>query len=117
MTLRLTADTLRAAYEYLITTPPFDDWNLPEGDDVVFKVVRSPRYFGRYMRDHRSRHLIEVSSRLVGWTQTLLKTVAHEMIHLHQGHAGMESDAQHNAAFWALADEVCRIHGFDPKEF
>jgi len=44
--------------------------------------------------------------------------MAHEMVHLHEHHAGMcREDVEHSTAFKRLADQVCKVHGFDPKLF
>lgn len=116
MTLPLTADTLRAAYDYLNTTPPFTRWNLPEGVDVHFRVVRDPKSYADY---HWSgtKHVICVSARLIGFTSSLMSTMAHEMIHLHEENANACGRGEHSAAFQKWAAQVCRSHGFDPKLF
>lgn len=116
MTLRLTPDTLAHAYEYLAHTPPFDRWNMPPVDEVTFIVAKGSD-FGWCDRKRGRRHEIAVSSRRNGHTLTLLMTMAHEMVHLHQKLTGMETRGQHNAAFHKLAVQVCRRHGFDPKLF
>lgn len=118
--LPLTPETLAAAYDYLKSTPPFSKWNLPESDEVLFKVTRVRGWFGRY-RWNGKKHTIEVSSASIGQTQTLLRYMAHEMVHLHLEDIGMESRTggpnTHNAAFRVLAAHVCKVHGFDPKAF
>lgn len=120
MALQLTPETLAAAYDYLATTPPFAGWNLPDSDDVLFRVVRSTKEFAYYKWDGR-RHVISVSARSVGHTSTLLEKMAHEMIHLNLEDSGMESksgDANtHNAAFRVLAAQACKVHGWDLKAF
>ena len=116
MTLPLTPDVLRAAYDYLSTTPPFSKWNLPEGEDVTFEVVRSSRIFGCY-DNPADKHRIRVSTKTVGHTHTLMVTMAHEMIHLHEQATGMATVSQHTKAFWKMADRVCKFHGFDLKAF
>jgi hypothetical protein len=116
MTLPLTPDTLRAAYDYLAATPPFSRWNMPEGEDVMFEVVRSPRIFACYDKTG-DKHRIRVSRRTVGHTHTLMVTMAHEMIHLHEQSSGMATASQHTKAFWKLAALVCKFHGFDLKAF
>lgn len=116
MTLPLTPDTLKAAYDYLATTPPFSKWNMPDSDDVRFRVTRHKDRFGHYCRVG-GKHEIVVSTHLVGRTDGLMQTMAHEMVHLHQAEACMETPAQHNAAFRRLASAVCRFHGFDEKVF
>jgi hypothetical protein len=116
MTLPLTPEMLRAAYDYLNTTPPFSRWNLPDGEDVVFHVVRDRAVRGWYQwRD--DKHHIAVSSRNIGYTSGLMDVMAHEMVHLHERHCGACGSAEHSAAFHRWAGQVCRIHGFDPKAF
>ena len=117
MTLPLTKENLQAAYDFLSTTEPFNKWNLPEGDDVVFSVIRDPKLRGYYIFENK-RHRIYVSASTIGHTQNLIGVMAHEMIHLHEQEAGMcRQDVEHSAAFKKLAARVCKIHGFDPKLF
>ena len=116
MPLNLTPDVLRAAYDYLNATRPFVRWNLPDGDDVVFRVVRTPNLYAWYERK-RGRHLIAVSRSSVGHTPTLIETMAHEMIHLHEEANGAKTRGEHSAAFKRWAVQVCAVHGFDPKRF
>lgn len=120
MTLPLTPETLAAAYDYLRTTPPFSKWNLPEAEDVLFKVARTRHKQGWYQWDGK-RHTITASTGRISHSLTLMALMAHEMIHLHLEEIGMESRAgsndTHNAAFRVLAARVCKFHGFDPKAF
>ena len=117
MSLPLTRDILRAAYAYLAETPPFNRWNMPDAEDIEFRVSRSNDTCGTYEKV-KGKHVIGASSALIGWTNSLMALVAHEMVHLHQNHSGMESPhAEHNAAFHKLAKRVCDVHGFDPKLF
>ena len=124
MTLPLSPDVLAAAYDFLAATEPFRRWNLPDSEDVRFRVVRSRAMFAQYVWEGAGadvRHTIEMSSATVGHTKTLLESLGHEMIHLHLRLTGMESRSKdpnvHNMAFRKLAADVCRIHGFDPKAF
>jgi hypothetical protein len=120
MTLPLTPETLAAAYDYLRTTPPFYKWNLPESEDVKFKIGRRPKEAGRYQWDGVD-HTITASVRGVGYTTSVMRFMAHEMIHLYLEKMGWESKAHsaevHNAAFRKFAAQVCKYHGFDPKAF
>src|ERR1035438_1998415 len=113
MTLALNRERLALVYDFLDACPPFCDWNMPDSDDIVFKIVRSADTRGWY-NTIKGRHVIAISVRCVGTTRTLVEVMAHEMSHLHQAHVGMETPhAQHNNAWHKLADEICRIHGFD----
>lgn len=119
MTLPLNPDILAAAYDFLAATEPFRRWNLPDSDDVKFRVVRSKWVFGRYVWD--GTHAIEMSSSSIGQTDTLMRFMAHEIIHVHLRLTGMESKSKdpnvHNAAFRKLAARVCATHGWDLKAF
>ncbi len=117
MTLPLTPDTLRQAYDLLNTTPPFSRWNLPDADDITFKVVRDKTVAGWHTRVG-GKHTIAISASCVGHTARLVETMAHEMIHVHEENArACREDVAHSAAFMKWAALVCKIHGFDPKGF
>lgn len=115
--LPLTKDILESSYEYLKATQPFSKWNLPDGEDIKFVVGRTSQMSGWY-RFQDNKHEIGVSSHFIGRTISLMEVMAHEIIHLYQADVCMEShNVEHNAAFRKLADQVCKIHGFDPKLF
>lgn len=119
MTFPLTPEVLAAAYDFVVATEPFCRWNLPDSDDVKFRVIGSRKVFATYHWE--GRHVISVSSRAVGHAATLVEKMCHEVIHLHLEATGMESRSNdpnvHNAAFRKLAAVVCRTHGYDPKGF
>lgn len=113
----LTPETIAAAYDYLRTTPPFSGWNLPESDDVRFRVARTPKLRGWYVIDG-GRHLIAISTGCVAHTETLMMTLAHELIHLFLQETGADrAGGEHSAAFHKFGRQVCAVHGFDPKLF
>jgi hypothetical protein len=120
MTLPLTVEMLAAAYGFLKETPPFNKLNLPETEEVGFKVARTRYKQGWYQWDG-NKHTITGSVGRVAYTTTLMTLMAHEMIHLYLEDNDMESkrgsNDTHNAAFRILAAKVCKIHGFDPKSF
>ncbi len=119
MALPLTPETLAAAYDLLCTTPPFNKWNLPDHEDVTFKVTKSKDYIAACRRSDKGNYLIEVSSSYVGRTAYLLETMAHEMIHVHEVGTGIckSGRSDHGVSFKKFAGQVCEIHGFDPKVF
>lgn len=115
MTALVNRDTLRTAYDFLSESPPFNRWNLPDSDDVTFRVVRSKTNYGWHQFDGR-RHTIAISSVTVRNTPVLVTTMAHEMIHVHEC-ATCRPRGEHSKAFRKWAAQVCRAHGFEPKEF
>lgn len=116
MTLRLTPESLAAAYDYLRTTDPFIGWKLPKSGRVKFVVIKDPRRFADFGVEN-GVPTIRVSTARNGHTITLLSTVAHEAIHLHQYLTGLETKGEHNADFKRRAARVCARHGFDSKTF
>lgn len=118
MSITLTPETLRACYDFLCTTEPYRRWNLPDGDDVHFRVVSNPAVQGLYWWDtERRQHAIAISRRCIGHTDSLVKVMAHEMIHVHEQHAGACTVAEHSRAFNRWAAQVCKVHGWDVKGF
>ena len=120
MTLPLTPEMLEASYEFLCTTPPYIDWNLPPGEDVKFIVnrkIKSKLAVYQWLGD---RHSISMCAKGIGHTSTLLRTMGHEMIHLYLEQMGWESRGNenvHNAAFRKFAALACKFHGWDVKAF
>lgn len=116
MKLVLTVEMLRAAYDLLNITPPFIEWNLPDGEDVIFQVKHYKDTWGTYSKIGK-RHEICISTACMSNLQNLIETMAHEMIHLHERQAKARTANHHSKAFRKWAEQVCSIHGFDPKAF
>lgn len=114
VTLKLNPEILRCAYDYLNATEPFVRWNLPDSEDVTFRVAKTRAAHGWHIASRRG-HTIAISSGSTGHTTSLMATMAHELIHVHQSANGLPLN--HGAAFKKLAAKVCRCHGFDPKTF
>lgn len=113
MSVPITKATVIAAYELLRSTPPFLGWKLPDSGEINFAVVRTRSLYGDC-----DGSTIRVSASRHGQLNTLLATVAHEMLHLHQMRTGLETaNTQHNADFHKRAKRVCHIHGFDHRSF
>ena len=47
----------------------------------------------------------------------IIKTLAHEMVHVHEFKNGLDHYWVHGKVFKALAKEVCDAHGFDIGQF
>lgn len=117
MTIPLTPDTLASAWDYICTIPPLSGWNLPDSEEITFRVVKTKKIYAQ-LSYIRKKYLIEVSEAKCGRHETILSTLAHEACHMHQHSACfMNKRNFHDKAFWLLADEVCRFHEFDRKLF
>lgn len=120
--LHLTPELLEGAYEYLRCAPPFRAWNLPEPDQITFRVMGARDRYGHFRGRHtRARGAdsfseIAISAGKVRSTDMLMATMAHEMIHLYQDETG-SARGHHNPQFRKLAARVCALHGFDFESF
>jgi predicted metallopeptidase len=117
MTVPLHPEMLAHAYDYLRSIVPFSGWNLPDSEDVVFRVIKNRRVYGQARLDG-PKYVIEISEARVGRHEVLLSTMAHELVHInaHQS-CFLNNRSHHDAAFNKLADQVCKIHDFDRKVF
>lgn len=114
--LHVTPDIMEATYEFLRCLPPFKGWRLPHADGIEFKVVGAEHLCGLY-EQIGPKHRISVSATTTVRTDSLVKVMAHEMIHLHQSLRHTDDGPEHNEQFHKLAKSVCRRHGFDPGLF
>lgn len=112
--MHLTPDILAATYDWLRALPPFRRWGLPPSDEVEFHVTSARKTFADCLvRDGRVR--IRVSSANMAHTTTLVRVMAHEMCHVR---ADLQGEKTTHGRLWRrAADQVCRLHGYDPKEF
>jgi len=117
--MRLNRDVLRAAYDYLDSTEPFCHWNLPDSNEVVFKVGRQNGHRGKYALYDDGGHEIQIMETAVKDTLELMTVMAHEMVHMFQCESGMSkrSNIGHGPAFRKLARRICKVHAFDYKNF
>lgn len=117
MTLPLTPDAIRGAYDFLRSTRPFDRWGLPDAEAILFDVcnLKWKRGYFQSFRGGR-RHKLSVSKACVGSPLGLLMVVGHEMVHLKQRIDGKDW-VTHGPVFKRYANQICRYHGFDIKEF
>lgn len=125
--LFVTPETCRAAYEYFRTTLPFRRWKLPDADSVEFRVTKDHKRYGSVnyptRKGYTIRPIVEVSDHLCWCTDELLRTVAHEMVHLQQfnldGWTVVEAGKEygHGEDFQKMGKLVCRRHGFNWETF
>lgn len=118
MSLKLTPPILRSAYDLLAVTDPFIRWNLPDSEDIEFRVQKGRGQDARLWMQG-TKFTIDISSAKNGHLDTMLSSMAHEMVHLHEARCKMRwrGTDHHGAAFRKWAAQVCKVHGFDPKLF
>ena len=104
--LSLTPEVSAHCYEMVIAaSPTLQGWNLPGSDDIKFMVVSSKRFYGRYKYDGGTR-IIEVSKTSVRTFPTLVCTIIHEIVHLHQ--CMLDIPVADDLFFDSCADRLCK---------
>ena len=111
--MHLTPEILRGCYEFLRETPPFRRWRLPKADTIKFRVVALKDCYGQY-EGGGGEHQIDISGARISHTDNLVKTMAHELIHLRT--FMLSKSVTHGAHFEKLKRQVCKQHGWDSKE-
>lgn len=110
---------IERAYILLCTLAPFCEYKMPQSDEIEFHVVRDKKLLGWHKQRNNKdlTNVIAISYRGVGHLDSLMRVLAHEMIHLAQAHNGTTSRAMHNAEFNRMAQEVCDSMGWDLRQF
>ncbi len=117
MTLKLTPQRLASVYGMRIQWPPFDKWKLPKVEEVKFRILRTKHWDADWWIEG-GKHHIRVSQGRAAHMNTILKCMAHEMIHVKQRSGGTETKGvDHNAEFQRLAHDICKRYGWDHKQF
>jgi hypothetical protein len=118
--MRITTALLRAVYNWLRLSTPFDALDLPPGSGVEF-FTRMPKnepdttmgaFIGASTRVAKPR--IWIAAKCHKTYQEVAMTVAHEMIHMALDARG---DVTHGRRFCAIARVVCDYHGFSYRSF
>ena len=110
----ITEQTIRATYEYLLIFPPFNRWKMIAAEDLTFLVVAFTSEYAQYNPQKKEFRVSHVN---VGKQLTLLKKVAHEMIHVHEDALGIYTKTHDTPFFLRCRDQVCRHFDFDPFDF
>jgi hypothetical protein len=109
--MKLTPKIIENIYAMLYCVEPFSSWELPLPEEVKFIVDADPDVMGTYLYDdgETHAHTITISSARCGHLDTVIRTMAHEMIH-----ASRWNTVTH--AFRNRAKAVANELGFDPLE-
>ena len=116
--MKLTTQILKNIYSTLYCCEPFMKWSLPLPEQIKFVVETDPETMGSYLYDdgEKHEHISTISDARCGHLDTVIRTMAHEMIHMSR--SGTVSDAwtKHDATFRRRAHSIATELGFDPLE-
>lgn len=123
MSFPLTPLLIVSMYRMLRDCPPFTSWRLPDADDIEFRTSRRKDAAGEHIEKtpptRGAKYTIMVSTEKNGHLDTILQTLAHEMIHLAQAVAKVPRryEAHDNQDFVTRARKVCAVMGWDRRAF
>lgn len=112
MSVLITEETVKAIYIMLRKLPPFNQWGLPPASKIKFSVKSEYKVMGElHVRPYKMKFGTEYQEHF----ETIVTTVAHEMIHLALYLEGVPSYNMHIRKFKEKSHEVGALYGFDRK--
>lgn len=116
--MKLNPQILENIYSMLWCCEPFTKWNLPLPEEVSFVVDYDPATMGTYTYDDGEdhEHIITISAARCGHLDTVIRTMAHEMIHMSRSGTITDAWLRHDATFRRRAHKISASLGFDPLE-
>ena len=111
--MKPTSKQLESIYCLLCQFKPFSKWNLPDTAHIVFSVTKTEDSYGTYCYDD-GVHLITISSAKCSHIDTIIKTLAHEMVHMKR-YKSKDWD-KHDNTFKKFTKQISDEFGFDPNE-
>jgi hypothetical protein len=112
MTLKLTPELLRSVYDMIVQTDTKFWAAMPASKNLKFAVVKSQAFYAE-----TDGEVLRVSEAKNGHIDSVIISVAHEMVHVLRQKKGFSDWDRHGAAFNKMARRVSKRCGFDPKSF
>lgn len=107
------SQSLEAMYLMLCQMKPFKTWDLPNTAEIKFLVTKEEDALGSYIYDD-DIHTITISKAKCNHFETILKTLAHELIHMKR-YKTQHWD-KHDAVFRRYAKSIADEFGWDHLE-
>jgi hypothetical protein len=114
--MKITPKILESIYLTLAKCDPFIKWDLPPSELCRFGIVDDHTVMATYEYDDSlaKPHIFSISQARCGHYDTIVRSMAHEMIHC----------SRHKSGKWTLHDTTFKRRktavglelGFDPKE-
>lgn len=112
MSTWITDKTIKSMYSLLRSMPPFNKWNLPPAYKLKFRVIHDFDLLGE-MDVHKL--VMKIGTKHQEHFESVLTTVAHEMVHLSLYIDGCASFNQHRKPFRMKTAQIGDLYGFDRK--
>ena len=106
-------EALRATYVFLRSVHPFNTWKLPPPSKVHFEVTTATEVMGEFDVDPL---VIRLSSARQSTVENLLRTTAHEMVHMKFYIEGKANYHHHDQFFRNQMKQINILMGWDKLE-
>jgi len=116
--MKLNPQILENMYSMLWVCEPFVSWKLPLPQQIKFIVDMDETAMGTYLYDDGGEfeHIVTISSARCGHLDTVIRTMAHEMIHMSRSNTISDAWTKHDTTFRRRAHKISANLGFDPLE-
>jgi sortase (surface protein transpeptidase) len=105
--------TVKETYKYLRSMPPMMDWNLPPAHKIIFQVDDDPEVMGSMNVEPIKIHLSTYHQETFN---NLVRTLAHEMVHLKLYLDGKSNYDHHDKTFRKYMSKFNEVMGYDRRE-
>ena len=105
--------TVKETYKYLRSMPPMLDWNLPPAHKIIFVVDDDPELMGSMDVEPITIHLSTYHQETFN---NLVRTLAHEMVHLKLYLDGKTNYDKHDMTFRKYMSKFNSVMGYDKRE-
>jgi hypothetical protein len=114
--MKLTPAILKNLYSAIYCMKPFDRWNMPLPEEILFVVDKDPSAMGTYLYDtgEEYEHSISVSAARCAHLDTVIRVLCHECIHMSRHKTNKWT--HHDKEFRNRAHRISSELGFDPLE-
>ena len=114
--MKLTPAILKNLYSAIYCMKPFDRWDMPLPEEVLFIVDKDTETMGTYLYDTGEdyEHTITISSARCSHLDTVIRVLCHECIHMsrHKTNKWTHHDKEFRNRAFRISSEL----GFDPLE-
>jgi len=112
-TMLINENTVRITYDMLRKMPPFNTWNLPPPHKIIFEVNTDPTICGEFDVEPLT---MRISTHHQETFTNMMRTVAHEMVHMKLYLEGKTHYDKHDKTFRKLMFDFNDLYGYDRRE-
>lgn len=110
MTTIILEEHIKATYIYLRSIAPFNTWDLPPASKVLFELLDDYEFMGEFDVEPL---VIRLSPLRQCTLENMLKTTAHELVHMKLYLEGKTHYDKHDMTFRKYMRQINELYGWD----